>query len=124
MGCPSSIFFGIWFTLSPNSAITLAVPSVANNLQSAFAISSNKYFKSDLSLSATLKRTPLPRFKFNPEAIKAFDTADPNSKSTPITSPVDFISGPKYVSTPANLDIEKTGALTATNFWFSTNPLT
>ena len=36
-------------------------------------------------------------------------------RSTPMTSPVDFISGPRYVSTPISFDIENTGALTATS---------
>ena len=49
-------------------------------------------------------------------AMSAFASAASNVWSTPITSPVDFISGPRWVSTPMSFDIEKTGALTATSF--------
>ena len=42
----------------------------------------------------------------------AFANASPNVAATPITSPVDFISGPRTVSTPENLDHGKTGDLT------------
>ena len=51
-----------------------------------------------------------------PPASRALATAPRKSKSIPMTSPVDFISGPRYVSTPASLDIENTGAFTATKF--------
>ena len=40
----------------------------------------------------------------------------------PITSPVDFISGPRYVSTPISFDIENTGAFTATSGWRGQSP--
>ena len=55
-------------------------------------------------------------------AINAFAAADSKSLSIPITSPVDFISGPKKVSTPDNFDIENTGALTPIKFCFFHNP--
>ncbi len=48
-------------------------------------------------------------------AISAFASAASNVRSTPMTSPVDFISGPRSVSTPISFDIENTGALTATS---------
>ena len=40
----------------------------------------------------------------------------------PITSPVDFISGPRLTSTPRSFAIEKTGALTATSGWRGHSP--
>ena len=40
----------------------------------------------------------------------------------PITSPVDFISGPMYQSTPTSLDMENTGALMPTSFWRGQRP--
>jgi hypothetical protein len=49
-------------------------------------------------------------------------SAGANVRSIPMTSPVDFISGPRYESTPTNLLIEKTGALTATSFWRGQRP--
>ena len=44
---------------------------------------------------------------------KALPNASPNVVPLPITSPVDFISGPKIGSTFLNLLNGKTGALTA-----------
>ena len=52
----------------------------------------------------------------------AFASADGKSISMPIASPVDFISGPRYVSTPISFDIENTGALTATRFCRGQSP--
>ena len=57
-----------------------------------------------------------------PAASSALATAPRKSISMPMTSPVDFISGPRYVSTPASLDIENTGAFTATSFCRFHNP--
>src|SRR5262245_65505131 len=42
----------------------------------------------------------------------AFTYALPNESSTPMTSPVDFISGPKIVSTPGNRANGNTGDFT------------
>jgi hypothetical protein len=41
-----------------------------------------------------------------------FTNASPNVSPTPITSPVDFISGPRIVSTPGNLMNGNTASLT------------
>ena len=47
-------------------------------------------------------------------AWSALASAASNVLSTPMTSPVDFISGPRWVSTPMSFDMENTGAFTAT----------
>ena len=47
-------------------------------------------------------------------AIQALAKAPPNSALMPITSPVDFISGPSSGSTPGKRRNGKTGALTKT----------
>ena len=44
----------------------------------------------------------------------AFMNAMPNEAAPPITSPVDFISGPRMVSTPGNRTNGNTGLLTKT----------
>jgi hypothetical protein len=41
-----------------------------------------------------------------------FTKASPKVLPTPITSPVDFISGPRIVSTPGNLTKGNTASLT------------
>src|SRR5580658_357064 len=70
---------------------------------------------SALSTSATLHRAP-PVVGISPRAAtKAFSSAAPRSVSIPMTSPVDFISGPSAVSTSISLTVENTGALTATS---------
>ena len=50
--------------------------------------------------------------KIIPEAIMAFCMALAYVVSVPITSPVDFISVPKKVSTSVSFEKEKTGPLT------------
>ena len=49
-----------------------------------------------------------------PAAIQALAKASPKLAPTPITSPVDFISGPSTGSTPGKRRKGKTGALTNT----------
>src|SRR5690349_8961103 len=49
-----------------------------------------------------------------PAAIMAFAYAVPNVSAPPITSPVDFISGPSSVSTPGNRTNGNTGDFTNT----------
>src|ERR1700704_4309503 len=53
----------------------------------------------------------------------AFSSAAPRSTSMPITSPVDFISGPSTVSTSVSLTVENTGAFTATSGRGGTSPV-
>src|SRR3990172_2554506 len=66
------------------------------------------------SLSASRMLTnPLPPFgSIIPAAICALANARPNLESIPITSPVDFISGPRIVSTWGNLMKGNTASLT------------
>ena len=52
------------------------------------------------------------------EDINAFIVADWKFSSIPITSPVDFISGPRIKSTPSNLLNGKTDSLTLKTFNF------
>ena len=70
-----------------------------------------------------LNSTLSPRSMEWNEAMSALVTAGTYDRSIPITSPVDFISGPRNVSTLVNFDIEKTGALTATKSRFGINPV-
>ena len=53
--------------------------------------------------------------KVAPVDKNAFFSADRNVLPVPITSPVDFISGPKKISTVVILEKEKTGAFTVIN---------
>ena len=50
---------------------------------------------------------------FWPAAVNAFQTAAGYSRSMPMTSPVDFISGPRMLSTPTSFRNGNTEALTA-----------
>ena len=65
-----------------------------------------------LSLSLTLTKTLPDRGSLTPAPSWALAKALPNSMSMPMTSPVDFISGPSRVSTPGNLTKGKTDSLT------------
>ncbi|CJC08801.1 Uncharacterised protein [Streptococcus pneumoniae] len=51
-----------------------------------------------------------------PEATNPLYNAFSSVKSLPITSPVDFISGPNVVSTERSFANENTGAFTYTSF--------
>ncbi len=65
-----------------------------------------------LSLSLTEKKTfPLVGSGLNAE-ICAFAYAIPRSSSIPMTSPVDFISGPRTMSMPGKRGHGKTASLT------------
>src|SRR5581483_10028697 len=66
------------------------------------------------SLSGTERKAVPPRGSTVPAAICALANAAPKLASIPITSPVDFISGPSTVSTPGNLMNGKTASLTLT----------
>ena len=69
-----------------------------------------------------LSSTPMPGERLMLAACNALVSAPVKSRSIPMTSPVDFISGPMYQSTPTSLDIEKTGALMPTSFWRGQRP--
>ena len=66
-----------------------------------------------LSWFLTLKNTLPSKGRFCPAPSCAFQKAAPKLLSMPMTSPVDFISGPSIVSTPKNLLKGKTDSLTA-----------
>ena len=66
--------------------------------------------------SEMLNSTPIPGDRLMLAACSALVNAPVKSRSMPITSPVDFISGPMYQSTPTSLDMENTGALMPTSF--------
>ena len=68
---------------------------------------------SPLSESRTVIRAP-PSFSIRyPAAISPLYTASSMVRAMPSTSPVDFISGPSWVSRSASFSKEKTGTLTA-----------
>ena len=115
-GWPSFRRFVTCSTGRPSAAIIVAVPSVANSRKPA---SCSWWITGSISVlcrSAMLMSTPPPGGSAMSADISAFASAAGNVWSIPITSPVDFISGPRYVSTPISFDIENTGALTATRF--------
>src|SRR5579884_2473219 len=75
-----------------------------------------------LSASAMLHRAPPPVGTPPSAARNAFSMAASSLVSAPITSPVDFISGPSAMSIGCSLDIENTGALMATTGRGASNP--
>src|SRR5574343_1126103 len=65
-----------------------------------------------LSLSLTDRKTRPDFGSFTPAANCDLTKASAKVVPTPMTSPVDFISGPRMVSTPGNLTKGKTASLT------------
>ena len=114
LGWPSLSFFVVMLTGSPMADIIAAVPSVAYRRHPARSKSRTRDTASDLCWSAMLSSIPVPGLKLRLAAKRAFVRAFWKSRSTPITSPVDFISGPRCQSTPTSLAIENTGAFTPT----------
>ena len=101
--------------LKPKSFTVFAVPVVAireKPLSISFGIRSCKYF---LSLSFTLTKTFPEVTIFFFAASWALAYASPKVLPIPITSPVDFISGPKIGSTRGNLSKGITASLTNDN---------
>ena len=72
-------------------------------------MSSDKYFLSDVF---TLINASPEVGIFLLAAFWAFAYASPNEDPIPITSPVDFISGPRIGSTDGNLSNGKTASFT------------
>ena len=110
-GRPSiTLFTGA--TSMPCSLRCAAVPRVAHRLKprsiSARAISTAR----GLSALRTLRNTLPDCGSFTPAASCDFTNASAKVSPTPITSPVDFISGPRMVSTPGNLMNGNTASLT------------
>ena len=111
-GLPSITLF-IILTSKPSSFIFNPVPFVAINLKPRPFSFVQSVFSCDLSSSFTLIKT-LPSEGINcPAPIIDFPNASPKVLPLPITSPVDFISGPRIGSTFLNLLNGKTGAFTA-----------
>ncbi len=99
-------------TATPAAASAAAVPRVATSSKpssaSIFAVSTAR----GLSLFLTLMNARPDAGSFTPAASWLFTNASPNDSPTPITSPVDFISGPRIVSTPGNLMNGNTASFT------------
>ena len=99
---------------TPSSFRCFAVPLVATIVKplsfNCLAAATISFLSSSFTLINTL---PLSG-SFVPAAICAFANALPKSSSIPMTSPVDFISGPRMVSTPGNLINGKTDSFTDT----------
>ncbi len=93
---------------------TFAVPLVASILNPRSASFLAMKIMERLSFSFTLMNTFPFTGSIVPAAIWDFANASPNSLSMPITSPVDFISGPRMGSTPGNLLKGNTDSFTAT----------
>ena len=91
-----------------------AVPDVATIPYPSSASDRATGTTSALYLSVMEMKMVPEEGRADPAAIAAFAYAAPNSASMPMTSPVDFISGPSSVSAPANLSNGRTASLTAT----------
>src|SRR5439155_7966363 len=102
-------------TSMPTERTSAAVPAVATISYPSQWKPSMIGTTSALSLSATVTSTFPLRAGARPAATSAFQSAGANVRSTPITSPVLFISGPRYVSTSSSFAMENTGALRATS---------
>ena len=99
-------------TCRPCSRRACAVPRVATRLKPNPANSRARAAPCDLSWLLSEKKTRPAEGNGCPAASCALAKARPNPSATPITSPVDFISGPRIVSTPGNLMKGKTGDFT------------
>jgi len=95
------------------AASAAAVPRVATrrkpNPDSVRATSSTRTLSAFLTLTKTLPWSG----SLTPAATCDLRNASANDSPTPMTSPVDFISGPRIVSTPGNLMNGNTASLTA-----------
>ena len=114
LGWPSLSRLVVMLTDNPIADIMAAVPSVAYKRHPAAMRSRIRDTASALCWSAILSKTPVPGLISKLAAIRALVRAIWKLRSTPITSPVDFISGPKCQSTPTSLAMENTGALMPT----------
>ena len=89
-----------------------AVPRVASSVNPKSSRSRAISTAASLSRSRTLINALPPVGKRVPAANCDLTKASPKLRPTPITSPVDFISGPRMVSTPGNFANGKTASLT------------
>ena len=96
----------------PAARIAPAVPLVAT-ISKFIARSANATATArGLSLFLTLRKTLPDRGSLVPAPSWDLTKASPNVLPTPMTSPVDFISGPRIVSTPGNLTNGNTASFT------------
>ncbi|MCY1424808.1 hypothetical protein D9M71_405710 [compost metagenome] len=96
----------------PAASITLAVPEVATTSKPSSIRSRATWTTIGLSSSRTLMNTVPELGRTSLAPIWALAKASPKVSPTPITSPVDFISGPRIGSTPGNLANGNTASLT------------
>ena len=93
-----------------------AVPLVATKSKPMATKSRATATARGLSLFFTVKKTlrtaSVGRGNLVPAPIWLLTKASPKVLPTPMTSPVDFISGPRMVSTPGNLTNGNTASLT------------
>ncbi|MCY1551279.1 hypothetical protein D9M68_875960 [compost metagenome] len=118
-------------TGTPAAAMAAAVPRVATSSKpmatSARAISTARglspFFTVRNTLPDGLPSAFLGRGSLVPAPSWLFTKASPKVLPTPMTSPVDFISGPRIVSTPGNLTNGKTASLTLKYGGFTSAPM-
>jgi hypothetical protein len=85
---------------------------VASRLKPSFASVRAISTTFGLSELRTLMNALPPEGNFTPAASCDFTNASAKVSPTPMTSPVDFISGPRMVSTPGNLMNGNTASFT------------
>src|SRR5437870_1891617 len=112
-GCPSCTLL-MDSTARPCARSHVAVPRVARSENPCAASRRATGTAAAFSVSGTEMNALPARGRKVPAAICALANAAPKLPSIPITSPVDFISGPSTVSTPGNLMKGKTASLTLT----------
>ncbi|MNI45001.1 hypothetical protein D3C73_994030 [compost metagenome] len=96
----------------PAVSISAAVPRVATSLKPMACRPRATSTARGLSWFFTLMNTVPDSGRRTPAASCDFTKASPKLMPTPITSPVDFISGPRMVSTPGNFTNGNTASLT------------
>ncbi|CFL94017.1 Uncharacterised protein [Bordetella pertussis] len=96
----------------PAASISAAVPRVATSLKPRLCRPRATSTARGLSWFRTLMKTVPESGRRTPAASCDLTKASPKLLPTPMTSPVDFISGPRMVSTPGNLTNGKTASLT------------
>ena len=112
-GLPSCTLFTV-STRRPAACRRAAVPRVARSVNPHAASRRATSTTASFATSGT-ERNAFPEVGSTvPAPIWALANAAPKLPSIPITSPVDFISGPRTVSTPGNLMNGNTASLTLT----------
>src|SRR4051812_28678948 len=99
-------------TGTPADASAAAVPLVATTEKPSPTSTRAISIARGLSLFLRLMKTLPLAGSFTPAASWDFTNASANVSPTPMTSPVDFISGPRMVSTPGNLMNGNTASFT------------